>query len=127
MIRILQISLIFITDYLEKASDDGSFAGSIFVDLAKAFDTINHQILIPKLEAMGISGPAFLRIGSCLHNRNQVISVSESYLKQKTANIGVPQGSIKGPLLFLIYINNLPNFITHCNCLQYAGDTTIRI
>lgn len=119
------LALLYLTEFLKQAIDDGSLAGSVFVDLTKAFDTINHQILFIKLEAMGICGPALLFIRSYLLNRNQTVSISGTYSKQTTTNIGVPQGSILGPLLFLIYINDLPNFIIHCKYLLYADDTTI--
>ena len=86
----------------------------VFLDLAKAFDTVSHEILLNKLELYGISGPTLDWFKSHLSNRDQ-----------KKISCGVPQGSILGPLLFLIYINDLPACLKYATARMFADDTTI--
>lgn len=119
------LALISLTDQLKKAIDSGYYAASVFIDLTKAFDTINHDILFNKLETLGITGPPLLLLRSYLRNRTQKVVISNVYSSTKLTNIGVPQGSILGPLLFLLYINDLPNCLSSSSCILYADDTTI--
>ena len=81
----------------------------LFMDLRKAFDTVSHKILLQKLSHYGIRGPAYKLIENYLHSRQQFVTINNSNSSCKSIQIGVPQGSILGPLLFLVYINDLPN------------------
>ena len=94
-------------------------------DLQKAFDTVNHNILISKLEHYGVRGCALQWFKSYLSDRSQFVSIngSESYLLKVTC--GVPQGSVLGPILFLIYINDLPNVTERLQFYLFADDTNI--
>lgn len=120
-----ELALITLTDHLKTAIDTGKLAGTLFIDFSKAFDSLNHDILFAKLNAVGVCGPALSLIRSYLHDRKHIVSISDTHSRAKLTNIGVPQGSILGPILFLVYINDLPEYITHSSCILYADDTTI--
>lgn len=118
-------ALLSLTDFIKHSIDSGNFSGSVFLDLTKAFDTLNHSILFNKLDSYGITGPPLNFLKSYLFNRQNVVFTGGSYSNTKITNQGVPQGSILGPLLFIIYINDLPDVISSAHCVLYADDTTV--
>ena len=96
-------------DSLLKKLDEKDITCAIFLDLAKAFDSVNHTILLQKLEKYGVRGLPLKLIESYLSNRWQYVKINGKSSELNCLNVGIPQGSILGPLLFLIYINDLPN------------------
>ena len=98
---------------------------TIFLDFAKAFDTVNHKILLSKLDHYGITGNAQNWLSSYLTGRQQCVQVGNSVSDLRKINHGVPQGSILGPLLFLLYINDIVNASSKLEFLLFADDTCL--
>ena len=98
---------------------------SVFLDLSKAFDTIDHSILLRKLSHYGIRGVALDWFRSYLSGRKQFVNFKGINSNILEVNCGVPQGSVLGPLLFIIYTNDLPNTIKYSKCILFADDTTM--
>lgn len=119
------MALIDLTDSISECIDTGDVTVGIFLDLAKAFDTVNHKILLGKLSHYGIRGTALDWFCSYLNNRLQYVCVNKVNSSYKQICCGVPQGSILGPLLFLLYINDLPKVSTYFKFIMFADDTNI--
>ena len=118
-------ALLEITDRLYHNIDIGELNGVIFLDLRKAFDTIDHQIMLKKLRCYGIAGTAHNWFSSYLSNRSQYCQVDGNLSQPSSVLGGIPQGSIPGPLLFLLYINDLPNCLSDTKCNMFADDTQL--
>ena len=118
-------ALMSLTETIRVALDNSNFACGIFVDFQKAFDTVDHNILLQKLEHYGIRGLANNWFKSYLSNRKQYVSVNGYHSKTEVMKFGVPQGSVLGPLLFLIYINDLRNAIHNSIVHHFADDTNL--
>ena len=118
-------ALISITEYIRECLDSGNYVCGVFVDLEKAFDTVNHKILCEKLNHYGLRGNINNLIQSYLTNRNQYVSLNGFDSEINNLNIGVPQGSSLGPLLFLIYINDFRLCLNETSSGHFADDTFV--
>ena len=105
--------------------DDKKMTCGIFIDLSKAFDTVNHQILLGKLEHYGIAGKALDLIKSYLNERKQYVQIDKYKSQTRTVSCGVPQGSVLGPLFFLLFINDLPNCCPSSKVHIFADDINV--
>ena len=120
-----EYALMDITEKIKETIDSGKFGCGIFIDLKKAFDTVNHKILLSKLEHYGVRDVLLNWFESYLTGRKQFVSFNGESSDLKNISCGVPQGSVLGPLLFLIYINDLPNVSEKLKFFLFADDTNI--
>ena len=118
-------ALISLTEDIRKNLDNGNLGCGIFVDLQKAFDTVEHDILLVKLQHYGIRGMVNNCFKSYLFDRKQFVSINGHISNQASVKYGVPQGSVLGPLFFLIYNNDLNLAIKFCKVHHFADDTDL--
>ena len=118
-------ALVSLTEAIKNSLDSRKFGCGIFLDLQKAFDTVNHDILLMKLEHYGIRGISLEWFKSYLPDRKQYVSVNGSNSSFCNVTCGALQGSVLGPLLFLIYINDLPHASSKLAFNLFADDTNI--
>ena len=116
--------LSFLNDKVLKGFDDGLVTGMILIDLQKAFDKINHDILLKKLSIIGFSDHTVKWFQSYLSNRQFMVNLENSFSEVSSISCSVPQGSILGHLLFLIYVNDSPVAVK-CDLFLYADDTCL--
>ena len=112
-------------DKISSAIDNKECTVGIFIDLSKAFDNVDHNILISKLEHYGVRGTSLRGFESYLSNRQQYVEFNGVSSESCEIKCGVPQGSILGPLLFLLYINGLCNVSKVVDFILFADDTNI--
>ena len=121
------LALMSMIDKVSELLDKKEYVTGLYLDLTKAFDTVQHDILLKKLEHYGIRGIVNKWFSSYLSNRKQYVYVNGVESDVKHVNIGVPQGSVLGPLLFIIYLNDIANSVTSLKCLTmlFADDSNV--
>ena len=117
--------LLEMTENIYKGIDEGKMTGVASLDLSKAFDTIDHNILLVKLVKYIGKGQALELISDYIKNRRQIVKIGNCTSSVKELLYGVPQGSVLGPILFLLYINDITSVVEHCRTTMYADDTSI--
>ena len=121
----LNTALTHFTDNILLNVDSGRLTGAVFLDLSKAFDTFDHNLLLHKLESVGLLDDTVNWFQSYLTNRKQRTSVGDTLSVATPVTVALPRGSILGPLLFLIYVSDLPSCQLASEIILYANDTVI--
>ena len=122
-----QTALINIIDKWLKEMNDGNINLAVLLDFKKAFDVVDHDILCEKLAIYGFDNTAISFFKSYLSERTQQVQIGNVYSEKLHIKYGVPQGSILGPLLFILYINDLPLYMKNCCIDMYADDSTLHL
>ena len=117
-----ETALLHFTNEILKNMEEKKVSSVVLLDMSKAFDSINHELLLSKLRKIGVSTSAHKWFKSYLIDRSQVVKIEDTTSKALPLEFGVPQGSIHGPLLFTVYVNDLPLVPRYCQSAIYVDD-----
>ena len=123
--RSTAMAVMDLVEQISKAINDKLYTVGVFIDLRKAFDTIHHGLLLKKLERYGIRGTANSWLKSYLGDRLQYVHMNNVDSDKEHITFGVPQGSVLGPKLFILYINDICNILKQMSCVLFADDTSL--
>uniref|UniRef100_A0A671WE94 Reverse transcriptase domain-containing protein n=1 Tax=Sparus aurata TaxID=8175 RepID=A0A671WE94_SPAAU len=123
--RTTTLALVDLVEKISNAIDNKQYAVGVFLDLTKAFDTVNHELLLQKLYRYGMRGVAFSWLQTYLKNRSQYVHINGTDSQLLTVTCGLPQGAVLGPFLFLMYINDLCLVSKTLNLILFADDTNM--
>ena len=112
-------------DTIRRNIDQGRLTGAVFIDPHKAFETVNNEVLLSKLQGLGVMHREHEWFRNYLHNRTQVVGFQCVSSTAEPVSVGVLQGSILGLLLFVLHLNDLPSAVVECNVLMYVDDTVL--
>ena len=118
-----EFSALSLADTIRRNIEQGQLTGAVFIDFQKAFDRIDHHLLLNKLSALGIENQEYAWFESYLHQRT--VGYQGVFSEPEFIATGVRQGSILGPMLFVMYVNDLANVVCNCSILMYADDTVL--
>ena len=123
--RSTEPAIICFLDHIRREADKGRVTGVLFIDLSNAFDTISHSVLLSKLPTCAVTDNELNWLSDYLFNRKQVVKYNESFSNPYSVYTAVPQGSILGPLQFLLHFNDAHRSLKDAKIVTYADDTVI--
>ena len=123
--RSTKLATTLFVDDIRRNIDSSKLVGAVFIDLTKAFDTVGHSVLLSKLSAYGVFDVEHKWFTDYLFNRKQLVNLDNTLSEAMSVKHGVPQGSILGPLLFIIFFNDLAEVLKHSKVVKFADDTVI--